>query len=181
MDSILAGLCFILLDFTLIFPTRTVALIPDFIGYLLLYRGLKDLFAKTPALARLQRWSCLLAVGTGIGWLLFLLGILPSPGTAVLLLRSAAAIAAFWGAWQTAAGIRQMEESYHIELEAVRLRQAWWWMAGAGTVVFLLPESAWILRLIPVALTLRFLRLAAHSFRFYRTRRPGGENFGCKL
>ncbi|MEA5039309.1 MAG: hypothetical protein VB086_05680 [Clostridiaceae bacterium] len=180
MDSILAGLCFILLDFTLIFPTRTVALIPDFIGYLLLYRGLKELMEKAPALARLHRWSCPLAVGTGTSWLLFILGVLPSSGTAVLLLRSAAAIAALWGAWQTATGIRQMEESYHIELEAVRLRRAWWWMAGTVVVVFLLPERMWILRLIPVALTLRFLRLAAHSFRFYRARRPGGESFGYK-
>lgn len=67
MDSIITGLCFILLEFNMIYPARTVDLIPDFIGYILLYRGLKALTGRSAALARVFRFTVPLAVLTGTG------------------------------------------------------------------------------------------------------------------
>lgn len=172
MDSIITGLCFVLLDFNVIYPTRTVDLIPDFIGYILLYRGLKALTERAAALARVFRLSIPLAVLTGMGWLLFALGVLSRDGMTGLLLRFAAIIAALWCAWQLANGIRQLGEYHQIDVEAERLKTAWWWMSVASLLVV---GKSLLLHLVFIALTIHYIRRAAKSLHFYRTRCPRNE------
>ena len=57
MRNIFVGLLFIFLDFNLDFGTTRVGLIPDFIGYIMVFQGLKELIFLSEHFAKAKPFA----------------------------------------------------------------------------------------------------------------------------
>lgn len=67
MQKLFWGLLFVLLDFTYSFESGTIiGLLPDFIGFFLIYTGLKELAPESGRFAKAMPWSIGLAVYNAI-------------------------------------------------------------------------------------------------------------------
>ena len=74
MKSIFISLFFIFLDFSINFGNMRIGLLPTFVGYLLLYRGLKTIYTESPHFAKMQPFSMGMAVYNGLLYILDFLG-----------------------------------------------------------------------------------------------------------
>lgn len=75
MGKILVGLCMVLLEFNINLETAVIGLIPDFIGYILLVMGLKEMVSESGFFQKSIPLSAGMAVYSAVCYLLDLLGI----------------------------------------------------------------------------------------------------------
>ena len=116
MNKIFWGLIFLFFDFKI----NEITLLPAFVGYLLIYFGMKEYHAKHDAVeayAKARPWVIAAAVWSAVFWLpLLKAGWLSVIGTALQL-----AVTYF-----IMRGVEQMESVWELDLGASRLRSAWY-------------------------------------------------------
>ena len=119
MNNIFWGLLLLLFDIKI----NEISLLPDFVGYLLIYFGMKEHNLKhgtIDAYAKAQPWAIAGTVFSAIFWLpLFDAGYIPTiVGIALHLVVT----------WFIARGVQQMEQQSEREISASRLNNAWFAM-----------------------------------------------------
>ena len=106
-----------------------IGLIPAVVGYILLIQGIGELAAESPRFGKVRVPAIIMAVWTGISWVLDLSGlsVTVSGGAAIvsLLLALAVAVISYWVSYNIVAGIGDIEKANGVDLQAGRLKTMW--------------------------------------------------------
>lgn len=138
MNRLFWGLFFVVLDYELKIGSATVGLLPDFVGFWLLMKGMESLAGENQYFARGRHW----AFGLTLLHLVLFGGALLDPPamTAVGLwvLGLGGHMAGLYLLNRIIAGIRQMENAGGMDLQSEKLRFMWLIQAAVGTIAYLL-------------------------------------------
>lgn len=119
MSKIFAGFLFVFLNFNLTLnQTYTVNLLPDFIGFLLLYLGTRELLEESPRYTAAGPWLLALTAYSLAVWVLNFLGI--SGGWVASLLTLAGAVASYYATWLVIKGFGDIENNNRVEIGAAQ-------------------------------------------------------------
>lgn len=151
MNNIFYGMLFVFLDVDIRFGNSVVGFLPDFIGYILIAYGLKELTAGADRFSRARPVALVMAVFTAVLYGIRLLGIsvfiLPA---ALILLDIASLLAALYVSYGIVSGIKELEANLEQDLGAQRLFRVW-------TIQAILSLAIFGLALIPTLATLCFI------------------------
>jgi uncharacterized protein involved in cysteine biosynthesis len=160
MKNIWIGLLLIFLDFSLNLNNVHIGLIPDFIGYLVMLGGLAELTEESPLFDKVRPFAVGMAVYTGILYALDLFGVSASLGYLSALLGIISTAVSLYITYDIVMGVREMEETYHADLNGDRLYSAWKLQAIFSLVSFfslLLPLLALVFILAAFCAAVYFL------------------------
>lgn len=127
MGYLFAGAFLIFLDFTInLGESITIGLLPDFIGYIFLVRGLRELQKESKRFGMLTPFCSVMTVVSLIVWIFDLLGFnqtLPELLVKIVgIICNAAPIIIFYFIIQ---GIKEMEWVHQMKFNADKLDRAW--------------------------------------------------------
>ena len=126
MEKIFIGMLLVFLDFTLSIGNSTMDIIPDFIGYILMMKGILELIQGCEELDKARQFAMGMAIFTGAQFVMDLFGISSSIGWFMSLVLAAGALAgelvtAYW----IVQGILRLQIFYNRNLEAESLFYIW--------------------------------------------------------
>ncbi|MBQ7802019.1 MAG: hypothetical protein IJ375_06830 [Oscillospiraceae bacterium] len=138
MNRLFWGLFFMTLDFHLNLGSVRLGLLPDFVGYCLLMKGMEELAEESKYFNRGRHWAFGLTLLHGILYGADLLDL--DSGSTVLLWFAALAGfgAGMYLLYQMIAGIRQMEENHRWDLQGEKLKTMWMIETVMGVISHLL-------------------------------------------
>ena len=137
MRKLFYGFLLMFLNFDLSVNGHSVDVLPDFIGYFLLIRGITEMEAESglfqnarPFAVGMMVYTAILLVGdllavTGEGWLAELLSLI-------------AMVAAIYIAWLLIRAVRETEETRGADLNSGRLFGCWKWLVAVQAAAKLL-------------------------------------------
>lgn len=131
MSRLFWGFFFIFVNFNLNLNAHSLNILPPFVGYLLLLRGMRDLETESELFRGPRPFAVGMAIYTGILWLGDLLGAVSSAGWMGTLLGLAATVVSLYVAWAIIQGVQDMESRRNTDLGASGMRRAWI-VAGSG-------------------------------------------------
>lgn len=124
MDRLFAGVFFLLFDFNLTLNGHSIGLLPDFVGYLLLFALSDRLLEQSPALKKCRRISAWFGAYSLFSYLLTLLVAQPDP-----LLRYGIGLVEMvfrlYFLYQLVQGLQQLEIARSITLYTASLQKRW--------------------------------------------------------
>lgn len=129
MKKIFWGFFFIFLDFSLNFNQYSLNILPDFVGYLLLFQGTRALAEESCNFKSVQPFTVGMAVYTAILWLGALLGINSGAygQTLTWMLDLVSLVVSLYIAWVLVQGVLEIEERRTADLNGGTLYK--WWKA----------------------------------------------------
>ena len=125
MRQIFLGMLFVFLDFNLNLGNVTLGLIPDFVGYILLIRGLDALAAESRRFVQARPWAVVAAAYSGALYGLDLLGIGSSLGIFAWALGLASLALSAYLSGLVVRGILEMERTKGCGLAGSALQGCW--------------------------------------------------------
>lgn len=128
MNKIFVGLFFVFIDVNISLGNAAISLIPDFIGYLLIYFGLKQMEKESYWFGRTKSLAVVLFIYSAFGFFSDLTGLIPtvvSGRAAVILLGYLSTIAGLYIAWSIIRGIKDMEEEKEHNFFGRRSMASW--------------------------------------------------------
>ncbi len=143
MRKIFIGFLLIFLDFNLTFGNCTLGLLPDFVGYILLMRGLDELVSENPRFKKIRPWALGMAIYTGILYAADIFGLSTNAEIIAFILGLASIVISLYISYNITAAVQEMETAYMRDLNAKPLMSAW-------TVLAVLDILTYALLLIPV-------------------------------
>ena len=117
MDSLFYGFVLFFLNFEI----NGIDVLPDCIGYYLMYRGLKELSPESRHFAEMKPWAAAMAAVSGV---LFVTGLMGLP-LGSLPVRSATTIAALFITYRLIQGIQELEGKLGAAMESELLMRRW--------------------------------------------------------
>lgn len=160
MRNIFIGLLLVFLDFNLNLGNSTIALLPDFVGYIILSKGLLELEAESERFIKARPYSIGMAVYTGIIFLLDLFGISKLSQYIDFILGIVAMAVLLYISYIIVDGIKEMEVKHNVELNGEKLAYFWKWWALVSVVTFVLllvPPLALVSVIVSVVVSILFL------------------------
>ena len=121
MSNTFIGMLLVFLDINLNIGRITIGLIPDFIGYIIMAKGLEELSHESLYFANVKGFAKGMAVYTGILYCMNLLGLSHYFNIASYLLGLAATIISLYISNRIAKGVEDMENTHGRELNATSL------------------------------------------------------------
>ena len=147
MSSFFWGFFFIYISFNLTVNQHILNILPPFVGYLLLVRGIQAMEAESPLFSSIRPFAVGMAIYTGILWLGDLLGITGQGSWLSVLLGLAATVISLYVSWAVVQAIRDVESRRGADLNSASLKTAW-------TVLVVAQAAAWVLTLLGSLLAL---------------------------
>lgn len=155
MNKIFWGLLFLFFDFNI----NEISILPAFVGYILIYLGMKE-YEETPAFAKARPWVIASIVWAAIFWLPLLNpGYLSVIGTALQLVVT----------YFIVLGVEQLEQARELDLNASRLRTAWYITLVCLIVTYLAGILA--AGLAVIAMIVWFVAAIIYLVAFYRCKK----------
>lgn len=167
MNHLFLGMLFIFLDCHVNFGNCTIELLPDFVGYLFLIKGLDALSGENQWFAKKRPWVLGMAVFAGAvyGMDLFALS------GKLRMLRWCMGLAAAAGnlviCYWIIAGIRQLEDCRGVELQGKRLRSLWTYLAIISGISAV---CGWIPMVGTISAAAEFVVSLCFVIAFYQTK-----------
>ena len=124
MKKIFWGFFFVYLNFNLTINGFGLNLIPDFVGYILLYQAAGTLAGESGQFRKLQPFSVAMAIYTGILWVGELLGITGETWLDMLLDTVALGVSLYIS-WNVIQAILEIEENRGADLNGRAVRRDW--------------------------------------------------------
>ncbi|MGI5878089.1 MAG: hypothetical protein ACOX7W_05730 [Christensenellales bacterium] len=144
MNNIWIGLIFIFLDFNLDINASRIGLIPDFVGYILMLRGLAEMAQESPRFEKARPYAVGMAIYTAILYALDLFGFsFTGGGYLAYLLGLASTAISLFISYLIVMGVRDIENRAGRYLRSEPLFGAWKVMAALSVALY-------VLMLIPV-------------------------------
>lgn len=141
MEKICLGVLFLMLDFFVNLGAMKIGLLPDFLGYWLILRGMQDLEQQCPRFRKLQP----LAIGlTALGLVPFFMDVLALRAQIsmfTIAMRLAEQAARLFMVGMLVKGVQDMEKQHGFALQGDKLRTLWLAWAVVSTLTWLL---SWI-------------------------------------
>ena len=126
MNSIFIGMIFIFLDFNLTFNNVIVGLIPDFIGYIYIYKGAKELSVYSERFEETYTYIVVMGIYSAVVYLLRLTGITASLGMPITyILNLIVCIMSLVISYKIVQGIADIEIVTSSELNYEKLNSSW--------------------------------------------------------
>lgn len=138
MSRLFWGLFFVTLDFDVTAGSLTIGLIPDFLGFWLLMKGMEDLADESKCFDRGRHWAFGMVL---LGVVLYLKGFLNLSSNGKLgfwVLGLVGFCVGLVVLHQVVAGIRQVEQHRGWDLQGEKLRTMWLFYAVMGLIGYLL-------------------------------------------
>lgn len=170
MRTIFYGFIFIYLNFQLNLGDSSIGLIPSFIGYWLMLKGLTDLSAESEHFVRLQPIAFGMGIFTLVLYILDLLGIATDTVFPGLVLGLISIVMSIFITYNLVQGVREMEQGYGADLNGEQLQSRWIYLAVtllAANLLFWMPFVNIAAVLAALVFIILFLAAFYRSMTFY--------------
>ena len=167
MNLLFWGFFFLFLNFNLNFNGTTLGLLPEWIGFLLLYLGCGRLLGESELFRKPLPFCVGLSIYTGAFWLMNLMGISTDPGILGWILGLASVCLNLYTTMLVVDAITNVEMRRNYDLCAAHLRRVWKVLAvctAAATVLMIVPALALLCAVIAGITGIVFL-VAVHGTR----------------
>ena len=168
MNKLFWGFFFLFLNFSLNMNGASLQLLPDWVGFILLYLACNELEGESELFAKPRPFCIGLAVYTGILWLMDLLGIGANLGVVSWILGLAATCLNLYVSMLIIDAITNVEMHRNYDLCAAHLRKVWKVLAVctiAANVLLIVPVVAAVLCILVAAVTGIVFLVAVHKTR----------------
>lgn len=128
MNKIFIGLFFVFIDVNITLGNSAISMIPDFIGYILIYFGLKQMEEESYWFGRTKSLVIVMFIYSTFGFFSDLTGLIPtvvSGKIAVVLIGYLSTIAGLYIAWSIIKGIQDMETEKEHNFFGRRSMASW--------------------------------------------------------
>lgn len=125
MRNIMIGFLLVFLDFNLNINASKIGLLPDFIGYIIMGKGLLEMAGDSSLFMKAKPFVSAMAVYSGILYFMDLFGMSVSLGGLSYILSIISVFASLYISYQIVMGVVEMEAKYNINLNAANLRSTW--------------------------------------------------------
>lgn len=142
MGRILAGLLLVFLDFHLDLNGSRIGLIPDFIGYIVMGKGLLEMAAESYFFHKVKPFATGMAIYTAILYGMDLFGITVHLQGLSILLGIVSTIVSLYMTYNIVMGVKDMETQYRAQLNGASLKTAF-------TVLFVFSVLSYLLLIYP--------------------------------
>ncbi|MBH1940586.1 hypothetical protein I5677_06770 [Mobilitalea sibirica] len=137
MGRIFIGFLFVFLNFNFNLNASTIGLIPDFIGYILIHKGLYELSLRSQWFGKVKPYVRCMVLFTAVIYVFDLLGISVSMGYLSLFLGLVSTIISLYITYSIVMGIQDMEKIYQWKLKAETLFMVWKLIAICSFLTYL--------------------------------------------
>lgn len=171
MDKLFLGFFLLFLNFNLNFNGATLELLPDWLGYILLFLACKELLTESELFQKPQPFCIGLAIYDGILWLMSLLGITADLGILSWILALAATCLNLYVSMLIIDAITNMEMRRNYDLFSAHLRKVWKVVAVcsiAANVLMIVPVVALICVVVAAVAGIVFLVAVHRTRKAYR-------------
>lgn len=131
MKKVFWGFFFVYLNFNLTLNGHALNLLPDFVGYILLFQAAGALAGESGRFRTLRPFAAGMAVYTGILWVGDLLAVTGGSGWLDGLLSLAAAAVSLFISWNVVQAVLEIERVRGADLNGQSLRTAWFILLAA--------------------------------------------------
>lgn len=138
MNRLFWGLIFILLNYKITLGSATVGLLPDFVGYFLLMKGMEELSEESECMNKARHGAFGMALVSVILYVADLLNLSAMQAVGIWALGLAAHAVGLAVLYGMVSGIRQMERNDRRDLQGEKLKTMWLVQAVMGTIAYLL-------------------------------------------
>lgn len=160
MRNIFIGFILVFLDFNLDLGNSRIGLIPDFIGYYVMIKGLEELIGESDFFIKIKPFATGMAVYSAIMYAMDLFGLSVSLGALTYLLAIASTAISLYISYNIVMGVIDMEEKDNIHLNGESLKSTWKLLAVFNVLTFvsiLFPLGAIIIIIVTLIVSIVFL------------------------
>ncbi len=129
MGNIFSGYLFIFLNFNLTIGNCTIGLIPTFVGYIFMVKGLRELSDRSAQFKKIRPLAIGMGIFSGLLYLGDLFGVAVNLGGIGILLGLASTVISLYIAYAIIQGIQDIEAFFGADLNSAKLKSAWTLMA----------------------------------------------------
>lgn len=138
MKNIFIGFILIFLDINLNINSSKIDLIPDFVGYIVMIRGMAEMVEESTFFMKVRPYVTAVAVYSGVLYLLDLVGTYKSLGVLTYILAIISTTALLYVSYNIVMGVLDMEGIYNIHLNGGSLKSIWTIYAVLNVLTFVL-------------------------------------------
>lgn len=171
MNKLFWGFFLLFLNFNLNFNAASLELLPDWLGFILLYLACQELLAESELFKKPQPFCIGLAIYDGILFLMKLLGISANLGILSWVLGLAAVCLNLYVSMLIIDAITNMEMRRNYDLSSAHLRQVWKVVAVstvAANILVVVPVLAVVCSLVAAVAGIVFLVAVHRTRKAYR-------------
>jgi hypothetical protein len=136
LKNIFIGLMLIYLDFSINLGNSKIGLIPDFIGYIVMIKGLAEMADESPLFLKVKPFAGGMSVYTGILYLMDLFGISVSLGVLFYLFAITSTVISLYISYNIVMGVKEMEGKYNVLLNGDSLKSIWTVLTVINIIVY---------------------------------------------
>ena len=170
MSNIFIGLILVFLDFNLNLGNSTIGLIPDFIGYIIMIKGLEEMAPESVLFIKVKPFATGMAIYSVVLYIMDLLGISMSLGALIYLLAIISTAISLYISYNIVMGVIDMEEKYNTALNGDTLKSTWKLCAIFNVLSFvslLIPLVAIVSIIVTLIVSIYFLVVFSKSKNLY--------------
>jgi hypothetical protein len=171
VNNIFYGLLFVFLDFNVTFGNSKIGLIPDFIGFILIFTGLKELSAGKDRFSHARPFAAAMAVYTGILYGMDMLGISYRLEALIpFALGLVSTLVSLYISYNIVTGIKDLEAALGQDLNSRPLYSMWVALAALNLAIyflFLIPEINLLCIIAGLVVGIAFLVLFSKTKNLY--------------
>lgn len=138
MNRLFWGFFFVALDFELTLGTADFELLPDFIGYFLLMKGMEALMAEGQSFNKGRHWAFAMTLYSGSVWIMGLMNLTAMGKVGAWLLGLLGQLMSIFVFRFVVSGVRGMEQEWGWDLQGEKLKAMWLVYGVLGTLCYLL-------------------------------------------
>lgn len=161
MKKIFWGLIFIFFNYSINISNMNLGLIPDFIGYLLMLSGIKELISESEYFSKVRPVLMGMTILSLIFYVFDLLGMgVTTSAVLVILINIIAVVGSLYSSYMITCGVVDMEKNQHLELAADKLMYKWKVKAMfliLGYLVIFIPIASLICMLVSLIFSIIYL------------------------
>jgi len=166
MKKLFLGFLFIYLNFDLSFNQFTLNVFPDFVGYIFLLQGVKELDAESSLFRGIRPFATGMVVYTAILWVGKLMGLTAGGNWVATLLELISTAVSLYISWVLIQGVLDMEQHHGADLNGKTLYGRWKAMVAVLLLNYLLALLANVANLV-VVMTLITVTVLASLFLIF--------------
>lgn len=144
MNNLFYGLLLVFLDFNLSFNDHTFELLPDFLGYYLMMRGLEELDNESDYFAKARPFAMGMMIYTAVLYALDVLAVTVYLEFVSWVLGLLATIVSLVIGYWVVSGIQDIETRHGWDLQGQRLRSMWLYTAVLQGIAYVCVWIPWV-------------------------------------
>jgi hypothetical protein len=160
MRNIFIGFILVFLDFNLDLGNLRIGLIPDFIGYYIMIKGLEEMVGESELFIKIKPIVAGMAVYSGILYSLDLIGVSVSLGALTYVLAFTSSVISLYISYNIVMGVMDMEVKHNTTLNGDSLKSTWKLLAAFNILSYvslLFPPAALTFIILAFVISIVFL------------------------